>query len=241
MKRMKWIVAMAVIALMSIVDHGEQKGITCVQAKGQSVQYTYDSLGRVETATYPGKMKLTYVYDKNGNIREIKKELLEAEGGQSNTTDKSETTQKPNTSVTNQIQMDLLNNPVILIEPGEWQHSMTEELQAYNKFKKRTPVIKSLKQSKKKKKRYLKIQIKKLTKTGDYPETGYQIQYATNKTFKKAKNVTVKRNKKKSVVSKQWTVKKSKTYYVRIRAYLVTKAGKKIYTKYSKVEKIKVK
>ncbi len=241
MRKVKWVMAITIIALISIVGYGEQRELTCVQAQGQSVQYTYDSLGRVETATYPGKMTLTYVYDKNGNICEIKKELLEENGGQSDATDKSETTQKPDTSVTNQIKNDLLNDPVILIDPGEWQPSMAEEVQAYNKFKKRTPVIKSLKQSKKKKKWYLKIQIKKLTITGDYPETGYQIQYATNKTFKKAKNVTVKRNKKKSVVSKQWTVKKKKTYYVRIRAYLVTKTGKKIYTKYSKVKKIKVK
>ena len=148
---------------------------------------------------------------------------------------------KPNTSTSTQVIIDSSKEPIVVIDPNDWQHSMEKELQAYNKFKKRTPVIKSLKQSKKKKKRYLKIQIKKLSKTGNYPETGYQIQYATNKKFKKAKSVTVKRSKKKSIVSKKWTVKKKKTYYVRIRAYLVTKTGKKIYTKYSKVKKIKVK
>ena len=226
MKKIKWIFIIMVVFSISIICYGKIKGISYVQAGGQSVQYTYDSLGRVKTATYPGKMILTYIYDKNGNLCDIQKEILDTGGAQSGTTQHPETTKKPNPSSSVQITIDWSKDPIVVIDPNDWQHSMEKELQAYNKFKKRTPVIKSLKQSEKKKKRYLKIKIKKLPRTGTYLETGYQIQYATNKKFKKAKSVTVKRSKKKSITSKKWTVKKKKTDYVRLRAYLVTKTGK---------------
>lgn len=74
----------------------------------------------------------------------------------------------------------------------------------------------------------------------DYINTsGYQIQYAQNKRFTKNK-------KKKNVVG--WThgskmlkgLKKGKTYYVRVRAYN-KKYGKKVYGKWSKVKKVKIK
>ena len=64
---------------------------------------------------------------------------------------------------------------------------------------------------------------------------GYQMQYATNKKFK------VK--KKKSTTKIKYTVKKlkkKKTYYVRVRAYTVLN-GKKVYGKWSKVKKVKIK
>ena len=67
--------------------------------------------------------------------------------------------------------------------------------------------------------------------------TGYQLQYATNKKFKKAKKVTIKR-----AATTKITVKKlkKKTYYFRIRAY--KKQGKTtVYTAWSKARKVKVK
>lgn len=57
---------------------------------------------------------------------------------------------------------------------------------------------------------------------------GYQLQYATNKKFKKKKSVKIKKNK-----TTKYTIKNQKTgrkYYVRVRSY--KKSGKK--TKYSK-------
>ena len=72
---------------------------------------------------------------------------------------------------------------------------------------------------------------------GKYPETGYQIRYATNKKFKNAKSITIKKKRKSSITSKKWKAKK-KTYYVKVRAYMITKTGKKIYSKYSKVKKL---
>ena len=66
---------------------------------------------------------------------------------------------------------------------------------------------------------------------------GYQIQYSTKKSFKKAKTVTIKNSK-----TTKKTIKKlkRKKYYVRIRTYR-TVNGKKYYSKWSKTKSVKVK
>lgn len=64
---------------------------------------------------------------------------------------------------------------------------------------------------------------------------GYQIQYATNKKFKKAKKKTVK-----STFVTLKKLKKKKTYFIRIRAYKIAD-GKKAYGKWSTVKKVKIK
>lgn len=64
---------------------------------------------------------------------------------------------------------------------------------------------------------------------------GYQIQYATNKKFKKAKKKTVK-----STFVTLKKLKKKKTYFIRIRAYKIAD-GKKAYGKWSSVKKVKIK
>lgn len=68
--------------------------------------------------------------------------------------------------------------------------------------------------------------------------SGYQLQYSRNRKFTKNKK-TVKAGKYKNhkVIKK---VKKGKTYYVRIRAYRKV-AAKKVYGKWSRVKKIKIK
>lgn len=69
--------------------------------------------------------------------------------------------------------------------------------------------------------------------------TGYQVQYANDKKFKKSKKtVTVKGAKKTSRTIKK--LKSKKTYYVRVRNYKVIN-GKKVYSKWSKAKSIKVK
>ena len=65
---------------------------------------------------------------------------------------------------------------------------------------------------------------------------GYQIQYAMNKKFTKNKKI-VKTNKHSMQIKK---LKAGKKYFVRVRAYNITK-GKKKYTKWSKVKNIKCK
>ena len=65
---------------------------------------------------------------------------------------------------------------------------------------------------------------------------GYQIQYSTNKEFKKAKKISIK---SKTTTSK--TIKNignSKKYYIRIRSYKKNK-GKNIYSNWSKNKVIK--
>ena len=64
---------------------------------------------------------------------------------------------------------------------------------------------------------------------------GYQIQYAPNKKFKKAKSKTVKST---AVTLKK--LKKKTTYFVRVRAYKAVD-GKKVYGKWSGVKKVKIK
>ena len=70
--------------------------------------------------------------------------------------------------------------------------------------------------------------------------TGYQIQYSTNKNFKKknTKNKFIKNwNKGKLTVKK---LKPKKKYYVRIRTYRITN-GMKNYSAWSKVKSVKTK
>ena len=64
--------------------------------------------------------------------------------------------------------------------------------------------------------------------------SGYQVQYATNKKFKKA---TKKLSKNTSITIQKL---KKKTYFIRLRVYYMKK-GKKIYGKWSAVKKMKVK
>ena len=76
----------------------------------------------------------------------------------------------------------------------------------------------------------VKVIWKKLTNI-----SGYQIQYAPNKKFKKAKSKTVKST---SAMIKK--LKKKKTYFVRVIAYKLVD-GKKVYGKWSAVKKVKIK
>lgn len=65
---------------------------------------------------------------------------------------------------------------------------------------------------------------------------GYEISYSTDKKFKKS--VTKKTTGKTRYTIKN--LKKGKTYYVRVRAYKKDSAGKKVYSKYSNVKKLKI-
>ena len=67
---------------------------------------------------------------------------------------------------------------------------------------------------------------------------GYRVQYSTKSSFKasatKSKNIT-----KRSLTLKKLT--KKKTYYIRVQAYKIDSANKKVYGKWSKVVKVKIK
>lgn len=91
----------------------------------------------------------------------------------------------------------------------------------------------TLKKVKSTKKKTITVQWKKVSGV-----TGYQVQIALNKTFKKGKKTyTVK--KAKTVKKTVKRLKRKKKYYVRVRAYKTVK-GKKYYGKWSKVKKVKV-
>ena len=72
---------------------------------------------------------------------------------------------------------------------------------------------------------------------------GYQLQYATDKKFKKnVKNVTIKKNKTTSQTVRK--LKAKKKYYVRIRTYQTIKVNgkeKKLYSDWSKAKNVTVK
>lgn len=223
-------------------------------AKNQNIQYEYDSSGRLTAVRYPDGTEIRYQYDANGNIisGETKpgQTLPDKEGGtkpgqtggeqtgDGQTGEEQKGSGQTDAGQTGNNQMDESQTQNT---PTETLHDSAEDIKNYNRFKKSKPVIKSLKQNVKKKKYYLNIRIKQINKKGIYGESGYQIKYAKNKKFKKAKTIKTARNKKGSITSKKWKVKKGKTYYVKVRAYMRTKTGKTIYSKYSKVKKITVK
>ena len=72
--------------------------------------------------------------------------------------------------------------------------------------------------------------------------SGYQIQYATNKSFKSAKIKTVTKNKTTQLTLQK--LKAKKKYYVRIRTYKTVKVnGKsvKLYSGWSKAKSVTTK
>ena len=71
--------------------------------------------------------------------------------------------------------------------------------------------------------------------------SGYEVCYSLKKKFPKTKKAktTIKDVKSTKITIKN--LKKKKIYYVRIRAYSLDATGKKIYSKWSKVKKLKIK
>ena len=70
----------------------------------------------------------------------------------------------------------------------------------------------------------VKVTIKKVAGAA-----GYEVQYSTSKKFTKKTSYTVK------------SLKDKTTYYVRVRAYKLDKNGKKVYSKWTSITKVKTK
>ncbi|MBR1599282.1 MAG: RHS repeat protein [Lachnospiraceae bacterium] len=271
------------------------------------VNYQYDELGRIRSATYIDGSVFEYNYDDNGNIISIiikrnddktdgDKEKLDKDTTSTEEKNQDKTTEKVTEKTTEETPVTTTEN-VMETATEETSRTTTERItekssegtadnrseqasgQIINgaeekvievddkhtisdgvehsvelklekeagvdidnisqlNFKKKRPVIKSFKLIKKKGKRYLRIQLRKLVTKGEYQEIGYQIRYSDNSKFKKSKTLFVKRNSKKNITTKKWKTKKSKSYYVKVRAYIITKSRKKIYSRYSRVRKI---
>lgn len=122
--------------------------------------------------------------------------------------------------------------PVPIVKPPVSQNSVSpiapsvKQAQQGN-FRRKKVVISSIKN---KKGRKIAISWKKTTKA-----KAYQIAYDTSKKFKNKK--TKKVTKSKITLTK---LKIGKTYFIRVRAVTI-ESGKKVYSKWSKVKKIKVK
>ncbi len=127
------------------------------------------------------------------------------------TQDVSVTTQQPNTQPISQV------------------NETTTAAPATTAKKPKSTSIKKLTKGKKS----FKITFKKVTGI-----SGYQVQCATDKKFKKnKKTVTVKKSKTSTTVKK---LKAGKKYYVRVRTYKTVK-GKKVYSTWSKVKTVNTK
>lgn len=93
--------------------------------------------------------------------------------------------------------------------------------------------IKAVKISKvKAEKKKFTVTFKKVSKI-----KGYEVQYGTSKDFKSAKKKTVGAKKTSLTVKK---LKSKKTYYIRIRSYKNSDQGK-VYSKWSRVKRVKIK
>lgn len=100
----------------------------------------------------------------------------------------------------------------------------------WNKVTVKTPSKPTLKN---KKSKQLTITIKKVSGAA-----GYKVTYSTDKKFKK-KATKTKDIKKNTLTLKK--LSKNKTYYVKVQAYKKDSKGGKVYSKASKVSKIKIK
>lgn len=131
--------------------------------------------------------------------------------------------------------MDILNKTLSKAnEPSTTKASSTSTTKAASKSKSKKPKKTSISKIKAQKKGF-KVTWKKVSNA-----KGYQIKYSTSKKFTKktSKTATVKKATTTSKTVKD--LKKKKTYYVKVRSYK-TVNGKKVYSDWSNVKKVKTK
>ena len=191
-----------------------------------NIKVTVGSSVGIKAALYPGNSTETLKYissnpeiasvDNKGNVKGIAKGeceigLYSSNGLTTNVNVKVDATGKQSNKNTNKNSLKSVKKNTKLKKTGK---------------------VTGLKVKNKKKK---KIVVKWRKKTN---VAGYQIQYALNKKFtKKKKSKWVGKKKSSKTISK---LKKGKKYYIRVRAYR-KKSGKKLYGKWSKVKKVKIK
>ena len=110
-------------------------------------------------------------------------------------------------------------------------YNNASDITVYAKWQKCKPAKSKVSKLKSKSKGKIEVKIKKQNKID-----GYQIRYATNKKFTKAK--------KKYTDSTTLTLKKLKSgqvYYVQVRTYIVDSSNEMVYSKWSKIKTVRVK
>lgn len=216
---------------------------------GAEYEYVYDSNGNIISII--SKNDSTALEDKEGDddkktesSESTKDKTTEqkAEGTKAiediTKSDKTTDGTAVNTSDNNTVIIET-NIPDIIMDEANGSITIKDERSMYNQFKKKYPVIKSLKLIKNGKKRYLRIQLRRMGKKNELFELGYQIKYSYNAKFKKSKSYTINRNTKKKITTKKWKVADKKNYYVKVRAFVKMRSGKIIYSRYCKTRRIK--
>ncbi len=209
-----------------------------VYAKEIETKYTYDAVGRVIQVAYPDGSEIHYRYDNNGNIIETEKIVTTLKSEDENDNEKDNGKEdKPKIFVRGMgfRQIDISS---LSVKIGDL-YDTAEDKKFYKTFQKKRPIVKSAKSKKDKNKNFLNIKIKKIAGIEPYKELGYEVCYATNKQFKKAKKLTVKKGG--SITNTKIKIGKKKQYWIKVRAYIKSKEGKTIYSKYSKAKKVNTK
>lgn len=232
MVKRRWIViAWSVFMLLTLLP----AMVTFAENFKQQAAYEYDANGRLCRIQYSDGKSIQYVYDKNGNIVAV--QTVNKDGGVVSGSTEKKTDWK--NAAGEYIHFDNSGK--------QWagddrllKRKMVQEIKKLNIQKLVNPLagkkLKKIQNSKakiKKIKKYkngkIQITLKKISGC-----SGYEIIYATNKKFKGAKLCRIKK------VTKQLKLKKGKTYYIKARGYY-TGNKRRIYTRYSKVKKIKIK
>lgn len=109
--------------------------------------------------------------------------------------------------------------------------SSQKNITVYAKWKKVKVAKASLSKVTNVSKQSMKVTIKKVSGA-----KGYKIMYSTDKNFKKNVKTVLTQKSTKTIKS----LKKGKTYYVKVCAYKVDSKNSKVYGSYSKVQKVKI-
>ena len=207
-------------------------------AKDIETKYQYDAVGRLIQVTYPDGSEIHYRYDNNGNIIETEKIVTTYNSEQEKNDEKEDEKEEISERIFRMMGFRQIDLSTVSLNIGDL-HDTAQDKKFYKIFQKKRPVVKSIKNKQDKKRNYLYIKIKKIAGIKPYKELGYEVYYATNKKFKKAKKVTIEKGG--SITNGKIKVAKKKQYWVKVRAYIKNKEGKTIYSKYSKVKKVNTK
>ncbi|MBD8974015.1 MAG: hypothetical protein EGQ63_09290, partial [Clostridiales bacterium] len=221
--------------------------VSVKKVKGKTTEKpdTTEELGKEETTKEPNTGKTTET-TKEPDTEKKTETTKEPDMGK--TTETTKATETSTTEKTTSVATEGgVEGPVSTTEAGTGEIQTEEtstwnqkELRQINRFRRKRPLIKSLSAHKKDEKVYMNIQIRQMLPLQEEGESGYQIRYAKNGRFKHYKNITVKRKVKGTITKRNWRIQKNKTYYVKVRAYRTLRTGKTIYSKYSKVRKIRI-